>query len=333
MRTRVRGRTPVRSFCEKHSRPLVLSSSRCCPKLGKFRIAFPAITKPPVWMASASRSIRSEFWRRTCSDSRTEKDSARAAPIARAFRVWIAGDDLRRHRRQRRCLRLHSGMVLAPTPHARQGGGGARPTHWRGTWPSPQPCQGHLLYRGVRIEWGRIGALAGSGFRPRPISGARALQSRHPQSGRAGFDGQGEGHGTTDIDPGRAGVACRHDQCPGLSSVDAASVSRAAARRGKQGSERDEDICRRASGDRGVRRMGQERPLDRQLCGRAIQQPQRFHLRRQFRRRARGAMVAAAGGASRPDIVQKISPNAAPTSSSRRSSSGSAAGRCIGPWW
>ena len=33
------------------------------------------------------------------------------------------------------------------------------------------------------------------------------------------------------------------------------------------------DICRRASGDRGVRRMGQERPLDGQLRRRPLQRP------------------------------------------------------------
>ena len=44
--------------------------------------------------------------------------------------------------------------------------------------------------------------------------------------------------------------------------------------------------------------LGQERALDRQLRGRAVQQPQQLRLRRQFRRGARGAMVAAAGGAT-----------------------------------
>ena len=164
--------------------------------------------------------------------------------------------------------------------------------------PSPEPCQGHLLHRRLRSERGRVGALTGPGFRPRPVSGPRALQSRHRRSERAGCDGPGARHGTADLDAGRAGMAHRHDRCPGLSGIDAAGLLRSAARLGEQGPGRDEDIRRRASGDRGVRRMGQERSLDRQLRGRAVQQPQQLHLRRQFRRGACGAMVAPAGGAT-----------------------------------
>ena len=44
--------------------------------------------------------------------------------------------------------------------------------------------------------------------------------------------------------------------------------------------------------------LGQERTLDPQLCGGAVQQSQQLRLHRQFRRGAHGAMVAAAGGAT-----------------------------------
>ena len=43
-----------------------------------------------------------------------------------------------------------------------------------------------------------------------------------------------------------------------------------AARLRQQGSERDEDIRRGQSGDRGVRGLGQDGALDRQLCGGAV---------------------------------------------------------------
>ena len=67
---------------------------------------------------------------------------------------------------------------------------------------------------------------------------------------------------------------------------------------GQQGPECDADFRRRPSRVREVRRLGEERALDRQLCGRAVQQPQQLHLRRQFRRRACGAMVDDSGGAA-----------------------------------
>ena len=66
----------------------------------------------------------------------------------------------------------------------------------------------------------------------------------------------------------------------------------------KQGAERDGDLRQSPSRDREVRRLGQERALDRQLCRGAVQQPQQLHLHRQFRRGACGAMVARAGGAA-----------------------------------
>ena len=156
-----------------------------------------------------------------------------------------------------RRLRLHGGMVLASAPHAGQDGGCVHATHWRTTRPSQEPCQGNLLHRHLRIEWGRVGAFAGSGLHPRPIPGPRALQPRHRQSERVGCDGPGAGPGTADLNAGRAGMAHRHDRCPILSGVDAAGLLRAAARFGEQGPERDEDIRRRASRDRGVRRLGQ----------------------------------------------------------------------------
>ena len=98
----------------------------------------------------------------------------------------------------------------------------------------------------------------------------------------------------------------------GLPRLDAAGVLRAAARLGQQGPERDEDVRRRASRDRDVRRLGQERALDRQLCGGAVQQPQQLHLHRQFRRGACGAMVALPAAqpvAVSPDELAKRGPD------------------------
>ena len=51
-----------------------------------------------------------------------------------------------------------------------------------------------------------------------------------------------------------------------------------------------------ASRDRAIRRLGQERALDRQLRGRSVQWPQQLRLHRRFRRGAHGALVACAGG-------------------------------------
>ena len=72
---------------------------------------------------------------------------------------------------------------------------------------SPQPCQGHLLYRRVRSERGRIRAVQGPGFRPRAVSGARPLQSCDRRCERAGRDGPRARIGNTDRDAGRPGMA------------------------------------------------------------------------------------------------------------------------------
>ena len=82
-----------------------------------------------------------------------------------------------------------------------------------------------------------------------------------------------------------------------------------------------------------LRRMGHEGPMDGKLCGGTLQQPRQLHLHRQFRRGSRGALVARAGGATAFPSRPRISPSAAPISSSRRSPSGSATGRSAGRWW
>ncbi len=189
-------------------------------------------------------------------------------------------------------------MVFAAAPYAEKDRECAGAADRRGARTSPQPCQRHLLHRRLRGERGRGGALNGAAFHPRPVSCPRTLQSRHGRSERAGRDGPGAGHRIADLDAGRAGMAQRDDRPASLSSVDAASLLPAAARLGEQRPERDEDIRRRSSRDCGVRRLGRERPVDRQLRRRAVQQPRQLHLHRRFRRGAYGAVVAVAGGAA-----------------------------------
>ena len=137
-----------------------------------------------------------------------------------------------------------------------------------------------------------------AGVCTRPVPGPRTLQSGHAQSERGGCDGSGARSRPQHLDPGRARVAHGLDQPAGLRRLDAAGVLRALGCVGQQGPECDADIRRRPSRVREVRRLGQERALDRQLRGRAVQQPQQLHLRRQLRRRACGAMVDDSGGAA-----------------------------------
>ena len=189
-------------------------------------------------------------------------------------------------------------MCFASTPHARQAGRRVCTADRSGARSPPQPCEGDLFYRRLRSKRGRIRAFPGSGFRARGVSGARALQSGNRRSERAGRDRPGAWPGNTDLDAGRTRMAECHDQRPGLRGVDTGGLLRNAARAWEQGPERDGGFRRGTSGVWGVRRLGQERALDRQLRGRAVQQPQQLRLRRRFRHRARGALVTAAGGAT-----------------------------------
>ena len=76
---------------------------------------------------------------------------------------------------------------------------------------------------------------------------------------------------------------------------------------------RDEDIRCRAPRVRAIRRMGRQRALDRQLRGRAIQQPQQLRLHQRFRRRSTrcdGRCVPAAQPvAVSPDDLAKRGPD------------------------
>ena len=60
-----------------------------------------------------------------------------------------------------------AGMVLAPAPDTGQVCGCVYPAHWAAARPSPEPCQGNLLYRRVRRQWSRDGALTCSSVHPR----------------------------------------------------------------------------------------------------------------------------------------------------------------------
>src|SRR6516164_4838188 len=71
-------------------------------------------------------------------------------------------------------------MVLAPAPDTGQVCGCVYPAHWAAARPSPEPCQGDLLYRSVRSQWSRDGALTCSSVHPRSVSCPRTLQSRTP---------------------------------------------------------------------------------------------------------------------------------------------------------
>ena len=88
-----------------------------------------------------------------------------------------------------------------------------------------------------------------------------------------------------------------------------------------------------ASGVRGVRRLGEERALDRQLRGRAVQQPQQLRLHRRFRRRARGALVAAASGATGRGLARRTCETRPRFPRTGDRSSASPARRNGGPWW
>ena len=195
-------------------------------------------------------------------------------------------------------------MVLASAPHAGQDGG-------RVYAPGGEPL-GHrrnhakgICFTGVFESNGAGSALSQAQVFARgqyPALGRFNLATADPNAADATVRVRGMGLriSTPDGQEWRTAMI----NAPVLSGVDAAGLLRAAARLGEQGPERDEDIRRRASRDRGVRRLGQKRALDRQLRGRAVQQPQQLRLRRQFRRGARGAMVAAAGGATCPGLAR-----------------------------
>ena len=200
--------------------------------------------------------------------------------------------------------------------------------------PSPQPCQGHLLYRRLRSERGRVRALAGAGFRPRPVSGPRAVQSRaRPIRTRrmrrcacGAWDcgsrrRTGRQWRSAMIDPPFFPVSTPqafYELLLASGSKDPNAMKTFAAAHPEI---------------RGVRCMGQERALDRQLCGRAVQQPQQLHLRRQFRRRACGALVAAAGGATGRGLARRSRQARPRLPGAGDHRAGRQRRRSAGPWW
>ena len=206
--------------------------------------------------------------------------------------------------RRRRCLRLHGGMVLAPAPHAGQGGGCVRASHGVPLGHRRNHAKG-ICFTGTFESNGAGSALSRAQVFTRgqyPALGRFNLGTADPNAPDATVRVRGMGLriSTPDGQEWRTAMI----NAPFFPGVDAAGVLRAAGGLGEQGPERDEDIRRRASGDRGVRRMGQERALDRQLRRGPVQRPQRLHLRRRFRRRACGALVAAAGGATRSGLAR-----------------------------
>ena len=132
---------------------------------------------------------------------------------------------------------------------------------------------GVFLANGAGSELSRAQVFARGSILPvvRPLR-----CSRHARCRRRGSDGSVPGLRHLDRDAGRTGVAQRHDQSAGVYGVDTASVLRIAARVTQQGPERNARVCRRPSGIRDLRRLGQERTLDRQLRRRTLQRPRQL---------------------------------------------------------
>ena len=141
-----------------------------------------------------------------------------------------------------------------------------------GARPSAQPRQGHLLHRRVRLL---------NGTRARSSRRAQVfVEGQYPVIGRFNFSttdpnapdatsrvrGMGLQISTPFGDVWRIG----DDQSAVLPGGDAGCVLCPAAGLGQQGSRCDEELRRRASGDRRLRRLGRERALDRLLCRGAL---------------------------------------------------------------
>ena len=78
----------------------------------------------------------------------------------------------------------------------------------------------------------------------------------------------------SNFNAGRPTMAQRHDRPSLFHGLNATCLLRTLARVGEQGPERNEGFCRGPSGVREVRRLGQDRALDRQLRRGTVQQPQ-----------------------------------------------------------
>ena len=223
-------------------------------------------------------------------------------------------------------------MVFAPASHARQAGGCASSTR-AVTRSSPQPCQGHLFYRRVRSERGRIELSKAQVFArgQYPVLGRFNLATPDANAPDAKVRVHGMGLRITTPD-GQEWRSAMIDPPVFAVSTPQGFYELLLASKSKDANAMKTFHCG-ASGVRGVRRLGQERAVDRQLRGRSVQQPQQLHLRGQGRRGARSALVAAAGGASRSPSHRMISPSAALTTSNRKSRSASPARRNAGQWW
>ena len=261
-------------------------------------------------------------------------DDEPATPSTCRFDLRVAGAHHRRHRRRRRRVCLHGGMVFARAPHAGQAGGCVHAAR-------RAPPLGHRRNHAKGICFTGIFEANGAGSACRraqvfahgqyPVLGRFNLGTPNPNAPDATV--RVRGMGLRISTPDGAGMAQRDDRSPVLSGVDAARLLRAAGRLGQQGAGRDEDFRRGASRIRGVRRLGQERALDRQLCGGALQQPQQLHLHRRFRHGSCGAVVAAAGGAAGPDLARRScqARPRLPRAGDHRARR--AAARCAGRWW
>ena len=210
----------------------------------------------------------------------------------------ISGSPRRACRRRCCDLRLYGGMAVARALDAGQDGRSLQAAGRRAARPSQEPCQGHLLHGRLRSERRRIGLSRAQVFAAGqyPALGRFNLGTPNPDAPDATVRVRGMALRISPPDGQEwRGAMINAPVFPVSTPQGFYELLQAA---GSKAPDAMKTFIAAHPEFAALRRMGHEGPLDRQLCGGTLQQPQQLHLHRRFRHGSRGALVAAAGGAT-----------------------------------
>ena len=162
-------------------------------------------------------------------------------------------------------IRIHGWLVVTPATHTPEAGRDPGAPRRPGSRPSPQPCEGNLLYRHLRSEWQRLAPLDRAGLQARQVPRHRPLQHRRRQPRSPGSYGSRARLRDPDHNPERTGVARRRHRRAHLRRRHPAGLLRLQQSRRQQGPEQPEAVHRPSSRDPSVSRLGQAAPPLRKL--------------------------------------------------------------------